>query len=111
MIINLTWHDVIVKLKSWKKKTISSSWVIRLGVSTINLFDFDWIPITKTIFNSTSSSGIPVLENTVYIVSKIVCEAYNNRKDFYIVNGKWRSRNGRLYCTSLSPNPYYKWDT
>lgn len=104
MIINLTWHNIKVKTVSWDYKTIKSSGNVRMSYSTIDLEPIDWIKITQSYYGwwvALPSGG----NDTIYIVSKIVCEQNRNRKDFYIVNQKswsWASKR----AGSLSPNPY-----
>jgi len=67
-----------------------------------------YIPITETSFGQ--AEGLPEeREDTIYIVSSLVCQAYPDRRDFYIPDQTVRDSEGRIVgCRSLSRNPFYK---
>lgn len=104
-IINLTWHPVRVKLGDGKTKEFSQTGNIRLSSTTMVVDTINDIPITTVVFWE-SVALPPEIKDTIYIVSKIVCEACPHRCDFYIPTGKSRNDDNIIRCSSLSPNPY-----
>ena len=71
-----------------------------------------WVATQKVPLSRTSFGGAeqlpPKKEDTIYIVSSMVCQACPDRPDFYIPNETVRDDEGRIIgCRSLSRNPFY----
>lgn len=104
-IINLTNH----KLKFTNWEMIESLWQIRLWRSSTIIDCINWINILKNVY-----SGVKIpekIKTRIYIVSKMVCEWYPDRDDFYIVANTKRWDNGQIICWEwLAKNPYFKYN-
>ena len=111
-VINLTPHPVNILGKELKIE-IPSTGELRLSqeresVGTIptNLGD---IPITKVKFNSRGVKLPPRKEDTIYIVSSLVCQAYPDRSDFFVPDDTVRDEKGAIVgCRSLARNPFLR---
>ena len=108
---NLTPHDIHIVGEDGKViKTFPSEGLVRLSqtterVQTLSVEGAD-IPLTKTVFGE--AEGLPPQrEDTIYIVSSLVCQAYPDRQDFFIPDQTVRDEKGRIVgCRSLSRNPF-----
>lgn len=100
-IINATPHDIVIVGEKENRVIKSIGLTIRLQSETVQTGNIDGIPLTKTVYGGTL---LPLqIDGTVYIVSKMVAEAYPQRKDFYIVNETVHDENGKIIgCRSLS---------
>jgi len=110
-IKNLTPHDVNVVGDNGKVLiTFPSEGLIRLSQTSLQAGEVEVngtkIPLTKTSFGE--AEGLPEeKEDTIYIVSSLVCQAYPDRRDFYIPDQLVRDEQGRVIgCRSLSQNPF-----
>ena len=65
------------------------------------------IPLSRTKYNLTRGDLPQRQEDTIYIVSSLVCQCFPDRDDFYIVNDTVRNNEGHIIgCRSLSRNPF-----
>ena len=106
-VINKTAHPVIVLLDNGEKNLYKSMGSLRLSTSTkIDGSLDDGTPITTTKFGQLTEIPL-VIENTIYIVSSIVCNAHKTRDDFYIPDQIVRNETGKILgCRSLTQNPF-----
>ena len=66
------------------------------------LYSIDGIEVYKMVYGDVEGLPKP-MDNTIYIVSKIVKEALKDRDDLLIVNEVVKDENNQiLYCKSLS---------
>lgn len=110
-IKNFTPHDIHVVGEDGKViATFPSEGLIRLSQTTEQIgsvvVEGVEIPLTSTNFGE--AQGLPEKrEDTIYIVSSLVCQAYPDRRDFYIPDQLVRDEQGRIIgCKSLSQNPF-----
>ncbi len=112
-IKNLTPHEINLVGEDGKViATFPSEGLIRLSqksevVDYLTLENGERIPLSKTSFGQ--AEGLPEeREDTIYIVSSLVCQAYPDRQDFYIPDQTVRDKEGRIVgCRSLSRNPFF----
>ena len=109
-IINMTPHEISLFKGENDQILFPSMGTIRLSstiemVEPISTKDGE-IPMTKTVFGK--AENLPVYkEDTYYIVSAILCQAYPHRKDFIMTNQTIRDENGVIVgCKSFTINPF-----
>ena len=108
-IKNLTPHDVTIvdndgnQIEVFKR---NSDIIPRVSSKTIEEFVLGKIKFTKTTFGNVEN--LPdKQDDTLLIVSSIVCQACRDRDDLVIVNETVRDDNGRIVgCKSFSINPF-----
>jgi len=112
-VVNMTPHDIILIGEDGIPVTFLSQGVIRLSknivrAGTLTTYGGIPVPITESKFGE--AVDLPSRkEDTIYIVSSLVCQAYPDRPDFYIPDQLVRDEKGRVIgCKSLTRNPFYK---
>lgn len=105
-IENLTPHDIIIKNENGTKVLRR---LIAARVEVVHVVDvgtLNGVPITRNVYGDVQGLPPPV-EDTIYVVSRMVCERCRDRNDLYIVNETIRDNMGRIVgCKSLTQNPY-----
>ena len=100
-IINLTPHNINFILKDKTIILSPETTPLRLVEETKVIGKINDIPITKTTYNLVSTPKKQ--KDTIYIVSKIILEAYPEREDFYMINESIKDETGRIIgCKSLT---------
>ena len=108
-IKNYTPHEVVIIKNGKAYRAFPSMGSLRVDQKTISCGSIDYdIPITSTVFGKVEN--LPEKnEDTIYIVSSLVCQACPDRNDFFIPNESVRDEQGRIIgCSSLSRNPFLK---
>ena len=106
-VINLTPHPVIILLDNGEINNYESQGSLRLSTSTIKTDVLnDGTPISITKFGDLVD--IPQInEDTMYIVSSIICNANRDRADFFMPDQIVRNETGKILgCRSLTQNPF-----
>jgi hypothetical protein len=112
-IVNCTPHPINIIDESNRMKTVfyPSGRKVRLDqkLEQIGTIDADGVDIPETKTRFADAEDLPPRkENTIYIVSLVVCNAYKERDDFYIVNEVIRDDAKRILgCKSISQNPFF----
>lgn len=106
-IVNLTGHDINIVLDNGEVMTIKSSGTLRLNSTERQVGKIDDVPILELEFGN--PDWVPEKQDdTIYIVSKITCEAMPHRGDFYIVASLVRNEDGTTRgVKGLAQNPFY----
>ena len=106
-IVNLTGHDINVVKDDGSIMTIKSSGIIRLNATEKKVGQIGDIPILELSFGA--PDWVPERQDgTIYIVSKITCEAMRDRDDFYIVASLVKNEDGSVRgVKGLAQNPFY----
>lgn len=106
-VINLTPHPVIILLDKGEINNYESQGSLRLSTSTIKIDNLDdRTPISITKFGDLVDAP-QVNNDTMYIVSSIICNANRDRADFFIPDQIVRNENGKIIgCRSLTQNPF-----
>lgn len=102
-LVNLTPHAItFVNEQGETLLTVEPSGTLaRVSTSTVTIGDVDGIPVTETEFAEVQ--GLPAPKrDTVYIVSSLVAQRVQTRRDVFIPNESVRDERGRIVgCRSL----------
>jgi len=101
MLVNLTNHDIVVRVSSTEKVIKPSGMMIRLDEKRIEAEPIDGIP---TCYKQWGSAHLPEQkEGVYYIVSSLVANAFPDRTDLVVPETK-KDADGRTYAISLVRN-------
>lgn len=101
--INLTPHTITMIDAFNNKYDIKSSGVVRCEVKKEEVGKVGGFSVYKNKYVPNLDLVPQQKENTIYLVSSIVAQAFPERNDFYVVNDTFRNEDGVIIgCKSLA---------
>jgi len=111
-IINLTPHKITIVGENKKilREIEPQKNALRLNETIKPNGEIDWISVVEIQYTVNSwlmDAYAPLEENTIYIVSIVMCLWMRHRNDFYIPSELVRDNEGHIIgCKSIQQNPY-----